>query len=64
MKRQVEAIGELASSTSSKTLILPSDITGILGGLETLMHSMNKENKWIFICHCPIGFFLYNFGLF
>ena len=45
MKRQVEAIGELASSNSSKTLILPTDITGILGGLETLMHSMTKKGK-------------------
>lgn len=45
MKRQVEAIGELASSNSSKTLILPTDITGILGGIETLMHSISKKGK-------------------
>ena len=45
MKRQVEAIGDLASSTSSKTLILPTDITGILGSLETLMHSITKKGK-------------------
>ena len=45
MKRQVEAIGELASSNSSKTLILPTDVTRILGGLETLMHSVTKKVK-------------------
>tara|TARA_B100000989_G_C19316010_1_gene374681 strand:- start:98 stop:235 length:138 start_codon:yes stop_codon:yes gene_type:complete len=45
MKRQVEAIGDLASSSSSKTLILPTDITGILGSLETLMHSYTKKGK-------------------
>ena len=45
MKRQVDAIGVLASSPSSKTVILPTDITGILGGIETLMHSLTKKGK-------------------
>lgn len=45
MKRQVDAIGELASSGSAKTLILPTEITGILGGLETLMESIPKKGK-------------------
>ncbi len=45
MKRQVEAIGELASSSSSKTLILPTEITGVIGGLETLMQSITKKGK-------------------
>jgi regulator of protease activity HflC (stomatin/prohibitin superfamily) len=45
MKRQVGAISELASSPSSKTLILPTEITGILGGIETLMHSITKKGK-------------------
>lgn len=45
MKRQVDAIGVLASSPSSKTLILPTDITGILGGIETLIHSLTKKGK-------------------
>ena len=45
MKRQVGAISELASSSSSKTLILPTEITGILGGIETLMHSITKKGK-------------------
>jgi len=36
MKRKVEAIQHLAGSTSAKVLVLPSDVTGVLGGLETL----------------------------
>ena len=36
MKRKVEAIHSLAASTSSKVLVLPSDVTGVLGSLETL----------------------------
>jgi len=44
MKRQVDAIGNLASSDSSKTLILPTEITGVLGGLETLIHSIEKKD--------------------
>ena len=45
MKRQVDAIGELASSGSSKTLILPTDITAVLGSLETIIQSINKKDK-------------------
>lgn len=45
MKRQVDAIGELASSESSKTLILPTDITAVLGSLETIIQSINKKDK-------------------
>ena len=44
MKRQVTAIGDLAQSDSTKTLILPTDITKVLGTLETLLN-MNKTNK-------------------
>jgi regulator of protease activity HflC (stomatin/prohibitin superfamily) len=45
MKRQVEAVGNLASSDSTKTLILPTDVTAILGGLETLIHSTAKKDS-------------------
>ena len=45
MKRQVEAIGDLASSNSSKTLIIPTEVTGILGSIETLMNTIQKKNK-------------------
>ena len=45
MKRQVEAIGMLASGESTKTIIMPTEVTGILGGLETLMSSIPKKGK-------------------
>ena len=45
MKRQVEAIGMLASGESTKTIIMPTEVTGILGGLETLMSSIPKKEK-------------------
>lgn len=45
MKRQVEAIGDLASSNSSKTLIIPTEVTGVLGSIETLMNTIQKKNK-------------------
>ncbi len=37
VKRQVSAIGELASSASAKTVVLPTDVVGALGSLETIM---------------------------
>lgn len=45
MKRQVDAIGKLASGDSTKTIIMPTEVTGILGGLETLMSSLPKKEK-------------------
>ena len=45
MKRQIEAVGDLASSESTKTIILPTDVTGVLGGLETLMQTVKKSSK-------------------
>jgi regulator of protease activity HflC (stomatin/prohibitin superfamily) len=44
VKRQVDAIGRIASSDSSKTILLPSEVTGVLGGLETLMSSVMRPN--------------------
>ena len=43
MKRQVSAIGELAKSNSTKTIILPTDVTKILGTLETFLSMKNKK---------------------
>ncbi len=45
MKRQVDAISDVASSSSSKTLILPTEITGVLGSLETFMQTFQKKGK-------------------
>ena len=43
MKRQVDAISALASSPSAKTIILPTDVTGSLGSLETILSTFKKE---------------------
>ena len=45
MKRQVSAIGELAKSNSTKTIILPTDVTKILGTLETFLSMKSKKIK-------------------
>lgn len=37
MKRQVEALGVLASGENTKTIILPTEVTSVLGGLQSLM---------------------------
>ncbi len=45
MKRQVAAIGDLAQSNSTKTLILPTDVTKVLGTLETLLNMKKSDKK-------------------
>ncbi len=45
LKRQVEAIGALASSTSAKTLILPTEVTGVLGSLETILDTLHRDKN-------------------
>lgn len=39
MKRQVLALGQLASAENAKTIVVPSNVTGVLGSLEALMES-------------------------
>ncbi|HSF91461.1 MAG TPA: SPFH domain-containing protein, partial [Paracoccaceae bacterium] len=36
LKRQVDALAQIASSDSAKTIILPTDVTGVLGSLQAL----------------------------
>ena len=45
MKRQVEAISNIASSPSAKTIILPTDVTNSLGSLETILSTFKRETK-------------------
>jgi regulator of protease activity HflC (stomatin/prohibitin superfamily) len=45
MKRQVEAVGALASSSSTKTIILPTEVTAVLGGLESLMSMVPRSSE-------------------
>jgi regulator of protease activity HflC (stomatin/prohibitin superfamily) len=44
-KRQVEAIGQLTASQNAKTLVLPSDISGIFSAVTALTEMLPKEKK-------------------
>ncbi|MAI49846.1 MAG: paraslipin [Rhodospirillaceae bacterium] len=41
LKRQIEALGTVAAGNSTKTVIIPSEITGVIGSLETLLSQAN-----------------------
>ena len=42
LKKQVEAISQVAKSDNSKTIIIPTDITKVLGSFETVLESIKK----------------------
>ena len=44
MKRQVDAMSEIAASRNSKTIIMPTDIVKAIGSLELLLESFNRPN--------------------
>lgn len=44
-KRQVDAVNALASSESSKTLILPTDVTSVIGAASTLIEAMSEKKS-------------------
>jgi len=44
-KRQVEAIGQLTASSNTKTLVLPSEISGIFSAANAFLESMPKTKK-------------------
>jgi len=43
LKKQVQAISEVAKSQNSKTVILPTDITKVLGSFETILSSLKGK---------------------
>ena len=45
MKRQVEALGRVASSDNTKTLIMPTDIAGVIGSLEVLLSTTRSDSS-------------------
>jgi regulator of protease activity HflC (stomatin/prohibitin superfamily) len=45
MKRQVDGLTELASSGQTKTLIMPSEITKVLGGIELLAETVKGSKS-------------------
>ena len=42
MKRQVNALSEIASAENAKTIILPTDVTGVLGAIEVFSENIRK----------------------
>ena len=44
-KRQVDAIGQLTASANTKTLVLPSEISGIFGAANAFLDSIPKTKK-------------------
>ena len=45
MKRQVEGITQIASSKSAKIIIMPSDITRAIGGIEGAFSALSPSSK-------------------
>jgi len=45
MKRQVDAMAEVAASRNSKTIIMPTDIVKAIGSLEVLLESVNSSSN-------------------
>lgn len=44
-KRQVEALAELASAANAKTVVVPTEVVGVLGALETLVAVTNRSGS-------------------
>jgi len=44
MKRQIEALGDVASGSNTKTVIVPTDITKSMGVLETLLEQFRTKS--------------------
>lgn len=42
MKRQIEALGRVASSGNSKTIIVPTEVTKAIGSLETVLEQFKR----------------------
>lgn len=42
LKRQVDALARLAASTNAKTIVVPTDVTGVIGSLQALAETMGR----------------------
>lgn len=42
LKRQVDALGTVASSSNTKTLIMPTEISGVLGALSVIVENIKR----------------------
>jgi regulator of protease activity HflC (stomatin/prohibitin superfamily) len=45
LKRQIEGLSKIAASGNTKTLIIPTEITGILGSLNTIMEGIQLSGS-------------------
>ena len=45
LKRQIDGLSQIASSGNTKTLIIPTEITGILGSLKTILQGINASEE-------------------
>ena len=45
MKRQVEALGQVASADNSKTIIMPTDIANVIGSLRVLVDTLGVDKR-------------------
>ena len=45
MKRQVDGLAKIASAENAKTIIMPTDISKVIGSLETLYESLTTRSK-------------------
>ena len=45
LKRQVEALGQVASSANSKTVIMPTEIASVIGSLQVLVENVGKDGS-------------------
>jgi regulator of protease activity HflC (stomatin/prohibitin superfamily) len=45
LKRQVAALGAVAASANSKTVVVPTDIAGVLGSLETVLKTLSTGKE-------------------
>lgn len=43
MKRQVTALGELAASPNSKTIVVPTNVTGVLGAVQAVLGQFDRR---------------------
>ena len=44
VKRQIEALGVVAAGESTKTVIVPTEVTGVIGSLETLLQQFKANS--------------------
>jgi len=45
MKRQVEALGQVASADNSKTIIMPTNIANVIGSLQVLVDTLGVDKR-------------------